>query len=261
MLRFSEVLFEKTYWRSKLSKIVRPLAFHGILGTIELCGAKAIQHVLWFTPSRRRNRAVAQEPDEFDRKWGMDTSGTLVPDESGVIGSNWIYGSKYRGCNSTALGEVLRQLPIQYEHFTFVDLGSGKGRAILVASRFPFRRIMGVEYSEQLNEIARFNVSRFPKAERRCKEIDIVCADAAKFPIPEHPLVIFLYNPFARRVMTQVVKNVLTSFRQDPRRIIVLYLNAEFADVWRNASFMEEIAVSRWITIYDTQPRKASTFS
>ena len=244
---------------SILSKIQRRLAIHGILGIIKLCLEKANRYILWFTPSHRRNRAVAQNRDlEFDRKWGVDTSGDCVPDKSQVVGSNWVYGIKYEGCDSTALYEILSEFTIRYEHFTFVDLGSGKGRALLVSSRFPFRRIIGVEYSEQLNEIARYNISRFPKAEKRCREIDIVCDDAARFPIPQGPLVIFLYHPFVRPVMKEIVKNVLMSFQQDPRRIIVLYCNAVFADMWKNCSFIEEIRVSKGITIYDSQVRKAS---
>ncbi len=245
---------------SILSKIRKSLAIEGVWGTINLCMAKAVRPFLWFIPSFRRKRAIYQESRlEFDHKWGVDTCGTVYPEKSEVFGCNWLYGVRYEGCDSTALDEVLNELPIHYEHFTFVDLGSGKGKAILVASRYPFRKIVGVEYSEQLNEIARNNVSQFPEAEKRCKEIDIVCADAAKFPIPLNQLVIFLYNPFGINVMKEVVKNVSTSFQQNPRRIIVLYYVAKFSDVWRNASFIEEIGASRSISIYDTQGHRWRT--
>ena len=245
---------------STVGKIQRSRAIYGILGTIRLWVATAIGYLIWVTLADWRGRAADPACDlEFDRQWGVDTCGTVGPGKAEVVGSNWVYGAEYQGSNATALEEVLRELPIPYGQFTFVDLGSGKGRAILVASRFPFRRIIGVDYSEQLNDIARHNLSRFPKAETRCKEIDVVCADAARFPIPEGPLVIFLFNPFRRPVMREVVKHVVTSFQQDPRRIIVLYSNAVCADVWRNASILEEIPSSRtWIAIYDTQARKAS---
>jgi SAM-dependent methyltransferase len=183
----------------------------------------------------------------------VDTSGAVVPVESEVVGPNWAYGVKYQGCNSAALWQVLSELPIQHEHFTFVDFGSGKGRAILVASRFPFSRIIGVDYSEQLNEIARRNVSRFPNNAKRCNEINIVCADATRFPLPKGPLIIFLFNPFGKPLMTEVVRNTSTSFQQDPRQIIVIYFNAVFGDVWRNSGFMQEISESKWVAIYDTR--------
>src|SRR5262249_41934351 len=81
---------------SIINKIQRSLAIHGILGTFRLCGATAIRYLMWFSPSHRWRRAVAQERDlEFDRKWGVDTGGTVVPDKSGVVGSSWVYGIKY----------------------------------------------------------------------------------------------------------------------------------------------------------------------
>ena len=245
--------------QSIIRRIHKLFALHGFMGGFKLCAAKACRYLLWFTPSQRRARALAQDRDsEFDRKWGVDTSGTVVPRESKVVGSNWIYCNKYQSCNSAALEQVISELPIQPEQFTFVDFGSGKGRALLAASRFPFRRIIGVEYSEQLNEIARRNVSRFPNTGRRCKEIEIVCADAARFPMPQGPLIIFLYNPFGGPLMTEVVRNVSTSFQEDPRRIIVLYANAVLADVWKNSGFMHEIRASKWFAIYDTQACKES---
>jgi predicted RNA methylase len=235
---------------SIVDKIQRSLATNGIMDTIRLCGATTIQYL----PSKRCNRTLVRAHDlEFDQEWGVDTSGFLVPDKSEVVGSNWIYGTRYQGCDATALHELLSDLSIQYELFTFIDFGSGKGRAILTASRFPFRNVIGVEYSEHLNEIAKRNLSRFQKAAKKAKLIDVMCADAAKFQIPEDPLVIFLYHPFGRSVMEDVVNNVVTSFQRNPRRIIVLYSNARFVDVWKNTGFLHEIRISKNITTYDTQ--------
>ena len=252
----SAITAARKAYNAFVKKVQRAITIHGVLGTTKLCIAAAARYFLWFTPSQRRYRAVAQERDsQFDREWGVETSGTLVPSESEVVGANWAHGIKYHGCNSTLLAEILRDLTLHYEHFAFVDLGSGKGRAILVASRFPFRKIVGVEYSEQLCDIARHNVSSFPKAEKKCNTIDVLCGDAAAFPIPEGPLLLFLFNPFGRQVMQQVVTNVRTSYQQNPRRIIVVYFTAQFADLWRDAGFMEEIRSAKWIAIYDTQAR------
>jgi len=201
-----------------------------------------------------RLRANARYADsEFDRKWGVSTSGTFIPGKSEVIGSNWFHGVEYQGIGASAVYDALSGLGIPYEEFTFIDFGSGKGRALLTACRFPFKSIIGVEYSEHLNETARRNVSCFPETDRKCESIQIVCADAATFPIPQGPLVIFLYNPFGRPVMQNVVDNLLVSFQGKPRRIIVLYFNAVFIDVWKNAGFLHEIQVRNSDVILDTQ--------
>jgi SAM-dependent methyltransferase len=240
-----------------LQRIQRVIAIHGVLVTIRLCISKTLQ---WLTPVQRREPDVRQDGDlEFDQQWGTDTGGNFIPDKAEVIGPNWKYGARYQGCNATALAKVLAGLPIEHQRFQFVDLGCGKGRAILVAARFPFRKIVGVEYSDQLCQVARHNVSCFPTSERRCKEIEIICADAASFQFSEDLLLIFLFNPFGRKVMNRVVQNVSASYRRNPRRIIVVYFNAQFADSWKEAGFTEEIRRSPPfpIAIYDTKSRNA----
>ena len=240
--------------RSIVNRIQRAFVIYGMVATFRLCVAIAFQSISRFVSSQWSARSVTENHDlEFDLKWGVDTGGTVVPEKSEVVGSNWIYGIKYQGCNSDGLDQALNEIDIQHERFTFVDFGSGKGRGILTASRFPFRKIIGVEYSEQLNEIARHNVLLFPNSAKKCKDIEVLCADAVRFPMPEGPLVIFLFCPFLRPVMTQVVQNVSTSFYQNQRRIVVLYFNPLFADVWKKAIFMKETRSSKSVAIYDTK--------
>jgi SAM-dependent methyltransferase len=191
---------------------------------------------------------------EFDRVWGVHTCGRIAPDKSDVVGTNWRYGAEYQGSNASALEEVLRELTIPYDQFTFLDLGSGKGRALLVAARFPFRRVLGVEYSAPLHAIAERNLSHFPAVAMRCHEIAAIHADAASVPLPDGPLVLFLFNPFERPVMTAVVNQVVTGLHQHMRRVLVLYSNPVCGDVWKKARFFEEVPSARkWLAIYETR--------
>jgi SAM-dependent methyltransferase len=237
-----------------VNKIKRALAVYGFMGVIILFFKTTVRYIFSSLPSHKKNIEAAQRNDlEFDRKWGVDTCGIVTPSSSEVVGSNWLVGIKYQGCNSVALDDILNSLPIQHRDFSFVDFGSGKGRAILVASRYPFKKILGVEYSEKLNKIARHNVSIFPDSEKRCFEIEIVCADAAAFKIPNEPVLIFLFNPFGRQVMATLESNIFASFRQNKRRIIVVYFNPIFRDVWKRVGFLAEVRRSQGCMIYDTQ--------
>jgi len=189
---------------------------------------------------------------EFDRTWGVDTCGRIAPSAADVVGPNWLHGAEYQGCNAPALDQVVQELALPYEQFTFIDLGCGKGRALLVAARFPFRQVLGVEYSAPLTEIARRNLSQFPSTARRCQDIIVTQADAASFPLPDDPLLLFLFNPFERPVMRAVAENVVASFQRQPRRIIILYSNPVYADVWRNVPEVTEIPTARkWIAGFE----------
>lgn len=239
---------------SIINKIQMSLATNGFISTLRLCRVTSFRFILLGLKSSHRNaRATLSQRDfEFDKRWGVDTSGTSIPNRSEIIGPNWLYGIRYQGINPDALDQLLSELPINHEEFTFVDFGSGKGRAIIVASRFAFKKIIGVEYSKQLHAIAQNNMSILQQNENSYKDFDLIWADAATYAPPKGPLVIFLYNPFGKKVMTQLVKNVSNSYQQEKRRIIVIYFSAAYPDLWRNIGFMKETQTKESFSIYDT---------
>jgi SAM-dependent methyltransferase len=167
-----------------------------------------------------------------------------------VIGINWIYGVRYEAVNQSLFVQVIKELSIPYEKFVFVDFGSGKGRALLLAAGFPFKRIVGIEYCDDLNRIARQNLLRYPNASKLCKDIDLVSMDAAEYRLPNEPLVLFFYNPFERLVMEKVVKNVADSFQLNRRRVVIVYLTPEYADLWDNVWFLKRSHPNR--AVWDT---------
>lgn len=233
-------------------KLQRSLAIHGLKGTFRLCVDVAKQLI-----SKHQQTIQRDESDlEFDSKYNVDTSGSFLPQYSNISGQSWFLGSKYQAANANVLSAVLIQLKINYEHFTFIDLGAGKGRAILLASQFPFKKVIGVEYDTELCEIAKKNLLHFPDAEKKCKNCEIICADASQFKFPEDPLVIFLFNPFRGKVMTQLVENITTFYQKNRREIIVVYFTPVCADIWRNTNFMHEFSISESVIIFKTNSEK-----
>ena len=234
-----------------LTKIRMSLAIRGGLGTLKLCGTKAITLLKSLTPSYRAARNRAREFDEeFDRKSGVDTSGIVYPSKSSVVGDNWIYGIRYEAINPAFFAQAIEELCIPYEEFVFIDFGSGKGRALLLAAGLPFKRIIGIEYCDVFNRIARQNLLRYPNASKVCKNIDLVCMDAAEYSLPNEPLLLFFYNPFGRIVMEKMVKNIADSFQSNRRRIVIVYLTPEHADLWDHVCFLKRIRPDR--AVWDT---------
>jgi SAM-dependent methyltransferase len=131
---------------------------------------------------------------------------------------------------------LLDASPLEPEQSSFVDLGSGMGRVLLLASQRPFRQIVGVEISPALHEIARENWSRFPRAGVRCRDVRFVRADAASFTFPPGDLVVYLYNPFR----SEVLEPVLDALAAEPdREIILLYHTPlERASIERRPDFV-----------------------
>lgn len=101
---------------------------------------------------------------------------------------------------------LLDALPENPQTFTFVDIGAGLGRGVLLASTRPFRQVVGVEVSPALCETASDNIVRWRRAHEdlACKDLRIVRADAASFRFPPGDLVVYMYNPFGENSVARL---------------------------------------------------------
>lgn len=235
---------------SMIDRFRRSLAMRGALGTARMCAGCVMAQL---SPAWRRAEESRRQIDAaFDAKYNVHTSGDFWPTRESVVGQNWSYGVSYEAIDPGEFLTIIHQLAIPQSEFTFIDFGCGKGRAVLLASTFPFRKVIGVEYCLDLTRVAEENVRRFPESARRCPHIEIVCADAAEFPLPDGPLLLFFYNPFWRPVMEKVVANAAASFAGNPRHFLVLYFTPRFADLWENAGFLKRVQTAP--AIFDTGP-------
>jgi SAM-dependent methyltransferase len=160
----------------------------------------------------------------FDKSHGTDTSGFIAADELPANEASRTHAVFYAGSQPSVVRTGLQALP-SLETCTFIDLGCGKGRALLVASEFPFKAIIGIELSPDLADIARSNVSlmstRFPHRQK----IQVVVADASTFVLPGGDLVLFLYNPFDAIVVAKVVAGVEAALTTERRFVYIVYYN------------------------------------
>jgi SAM-dependent methyltransferase len=111
---------------------------------------------------------------------------------------------------------------LDYSKFTFVDLGSGKGRVLMVAAKFSFARAVGVEFSPELHEIAVRNIGVLAAQTSSCSSVEALCLDAAAYEFPATPLVVYLYNPFLPPLMRIVMQHLADSLRSSPRPVYVV---------------------------------------
>jgi predicted RNA methylase len=184
----------------------------------------------WIATARKvRDRlSKSRRADAFDEQYRVETAREVSLFRLDIASRHESVGTRYQPSPREVCDQLLASLPIRYEDFTFVDLGAGKGRVLLVGSRFPFRRLIGVEFAMELVETARENIERFHS------RAEMVHADAADYRFPSDNLVVYLYNPFG----PEVLRPVLRSLREISRRheVYVLYLNP------KNASYVEEFA-------------------
>ena len=123
---------------------------------------------------------------------------------------------------------LLRKLPtLNFEQYTFVDLGSGLGRMLFVAAERPFRRVQGIEFATELHERAVRNIQSYCEFWRRCTSIESFNVNAADFQFPDDNLVVYMFNPFGREVLETVFGRLNASLARHPRDVFVIMLQPD----------------------------------
>jgi SAM-dependent methyltransferase len=140
-----------------------------------------------------------------------------------------VHAHGYAGSQPGVMRTVFSMLPGLAE-CTFVDLGCGKGRPVLVAMEFPFKDVLGVELSPAFAQIARDNAERIASRHSGRRRARIEVGDATEYPIPSGDVVLFMYNPFGEVLIRKVAARVHTALALEPRRVFVVYVNPKFGE-------------------------------
>ncbi len=199
------------------ARIGRSLRNHGVSYTIRA----AFRHA---------HAAVSRLLDRhFDIAFGSDTRGVIENASlSDVASPNLARGIRYEPTRALPLQQVLRAARIPLDG-AFVDLGCGKGRALMVAVLSGFTHVTGVDYSPALCRIAEHNLETLRRRTHRQFTASIMHADAADYTFDARDTVVYLFNPFDAVVLAAVVAHLERSLAQHPRAVWVVYHNP----VWR----------------------------
>jgi SAM-dependent methyltransferase len=178
---------------------------------------------------RERPRPDAPaERSEFDREYGVETDGDLDDwthlSDLEIPSKNWIRGHNYSPIQPEQFQIALTVVPLPFEELVFVDFGSGKGRALLLASEFPFKEIVGIEFSPELHAVAQKNIARFQSPQRKCAAVESVCCDFLEFPLPLEPSVLFFFNPCDKTALGWIIARIAESLDAHPRELYVIYV-------------------------------------
>ncbi len=184
---------------------------------------------------------------EFDREYGVETAGrfgdwTYLSDLD-IPSSNWFEGNDYSAIEPIRFKHVLASFYIAFEDYTFIDFGSGKGRALLLASEFPFKRIVGLEFSPELHKTAEENLRRYNSATQKCREIQVLNLDFADWALPPEASVLFFYHPCGIRVLSAAVAGIGRSLISHPRPLYIAYVapTTQQQQLFASAGFLEKI--------------------
>jgi hypothetical protein len=174
-----------------------------------------------------------------EKKYQLETVKVDTLQNQKIKSGNLKHASIYQATNYFLIEHAFDFLKNEEVNLHLVDYGSGKGRIMVVAAYYGFKKITGIDFSKSLCKEAEINIEKiklgFPSV-----DFEIICDDAVNYSIKNDDTVFFFFNPFDEVVMLQVVKNILASLKKNERKIYVVYVNPLHQEIFLSAGFEEE---------------------
>lgn len=221
------------------------MRYFGYWRALRELGAAGWRAGLELLPSRRKARFGDLD---YDWEHQVDTTRSNVSFRAQLLAE--LAGRPYFASDPWLFEQIMQALPVRFQDFTFIDLGSGKGRALLMAARYGFKRIIGVEFMPEWHRAAQKNIDKFAAANLSAPAMESVCMDARDFEFPAEPLVVYLFNPFPEPVFMAVMENLRHSTETYRRPIWIAYRFPEFEALLRNLAWLEKVAGTEQWAVY-----------
>ena len=196
------------------------------------------------TPERRRAR---YGDIDYDLDSGADTTAANVGWRTRLYAA--LAGAPYQPTVPAEFAEIMQALAVPFHEYTFLDIGSGKGRALLLAAAQGFRRVVGVEIAPELHATAQQNVAKW-RAQHPEPPIDLYLGDAVDFELPAEPLVIYLFNPLPEAALASFLARLEHSLSEHPRPLHVIYHNAVLGTLLERSPALEKAGGTHQWSLY-----------
>ncbi len=220
------------------------IRLHGFTRTFWEMTSAVHRILMELTPARKKTRYGDLD---YDLEHSVDTTRANVNLRTQLMAT--LAGHPYFATEPWLFEQIMQALPADLRKFTFIDLGSGKGRALLMASDYPFQKILGVEFLPAFHHAAKENIGKY-SSEQKCKQIESICMDARDFIFPAGPLVVYMFNAFPEPVFAEVLENLHRSVEQNPRPVYVAYRYLEFEALLQKCKWLEKISGTEHWAVY-----------
>ncbi len=179
-----------------------------------------------------------------EKKYGINTTGADELHTLEEQGIDISHATIYMPVSYSLLEEIFDQLPVTILNPAlpagrhFLDMGSGKGRALCIAAHKGFNQVTGLDFSKALCTAATENLTK-TKQQIPTFNFKVINNDAFYFEIPDDVDCIFFFNPFDEIIMSAVVNNIFTSLQSNPRKMNIIYVNPLHKELFLKAGFTE----------------------
>lgn len=178
-------------------------------------------------------------------KYNIQTTSITETKKLKIKGFDTTGANEYMPSNYVLLNRVFKELNTYSHNKTFIDIGCGKGRALIVAAHFGFQELTGVEFIATHCQDAQKQIHKIEKLFNKAL-FHIICMDATQYEIPDHAQTLFFYNPFNEEVMNKVIQNIRESLVRKKRQLFVIYFSPLYKQNFIEIGFREIYRTARF---------------
>jgi SAM-dependent methyltransferase len=218
----SDALVHVDRWSSRRSRLFSLLREKGLRGVVAMLKQRGAGNAFAYAIEQLRYTLCIALGQRWDRKYGVETGGHIELADLDVVGANKALEATFVSSSPKTFRYLSRLFPENRENLTYIDVGSGKGRTLFLASLMGFGRIIGVEYSADLCAKAEQNIATFRAPRERKEAFSVVHADATEYEFPRSDLVLYFASPFKLELWHSMIENIVRSLREAPRSVTLV---------------------------------------
>lgn len=132
---------------------------------------------------------------------------------------------------------------------SYVDIGAGKGRMLILAAEKGYKNILGIEYVPSLAQIGIDNCEIALKDMKDVKWAN-EAIDATTMKYPDTDLLVFLNNSFDRPMFDHWLNNLMKDLKDNPREMVLIYNHSICSHVLDSTPGLERVEYSPLDRLY-----------
>ena len=172
----------------------------------------------------------------YNKKYNLETNGIPLEklDKSRAPKSIRYFDTGTESIVVPSIRSILKNLTISPDDI-IIDMGSGQGRFLFVASEFKFKEIIGVEFLDYLYKISLNNLKNF--SIKNQNNISIKNSDILDYVFKGKENFFYFYNPFDCRMMRLVIKKIKDEIKINSRKVTIIYVSPKCHQVLEDFDF------------------------
>lgn len=174
----------------------------------------------------------------YDRRHNIRTRKILSVAALAIGSPNKKFSEDYIPTPVSILKRSLTAVRENIDEYIFIDIGSGKGRMLFDASNYPFKKIIGVEFSESLHRLCQKNLAHFRNRRQKCHDLVCLHTDVMDYDFPDEKLFIFMFNPFRAELMEKFIDKLARHHARSGKKIYLAYYNPKHGELLQAAPFL-----------------------